>query len=127
MEKDIEILQTFLLADIPEIITQEEFDDVKQSIQNLLNRNKKLEISDMSKEKSSMNYYNLYKEEKATNMELLTRLRSDSFLDRDNYWKDKIRKFIKEELPDDEIMEVCSCYDVNGVSLRRELEKMLKE
>lgn len=30
------------------------------------------------------------------NMGLLTRLRADSLIDRDNYWKDKIRNKIKE-------------------------------
>lgn len=40
--------------------------------------------------------------------------------------KDKIRKFIKEELPDDEIMECCEMYDVNGIRLRKELEKIIK-
>ena len=36
-----EVLNTFLLANIPEIITQEEFDDVKKSIKELLQENKK--------------------------------------------------------------------------------------
>lgn len=42
-------------------------------------------------------------------------------------WQDKIKKFIKDELPDDEIMECCGMYDVNGVRLREELEKLLEE
>ena len=37
-----EILNTFLLANIPEIITQEEFDDVKKAIRELQQENKKL-------------------------------------------------------------------------------------
>lgn len=37
LEDAVKILNTFLLADIPEIITQEEFDSVKKSIQTLLN------------------------------------------------------------------------------------------
>ena len=41
--------------------------------------------------------------------------------------KDKIREFIKNELPDDEIMKCCSNYDVNGVRLRKELQKLLEE
>lgn len=46
----------------------------------------------------------------------------------DNYViKDKIRKFIEEYLPDDEIMETCSMYDVNGIYVRKELEKILGE
>ena len=36
-----EILNTFLLANIPEIITQEEFDDVKKAIKQLQKENKK--------------------------------------------------------------------------------------
>ena len=36
-----EILNTFLLANIPEIITQEEFNDVKKAIKYLLQENKK--------------------------------------------------------------------------------------
>lgn len=35
-----EILNTFLLANIPEIITQEEFDDVKKAIKQLQQENK---------------------------------------------------------------------------------------
>ena len=37
-----QILNTFLLANIPEIITQEEFDDVKKAIFEMLKENKKL-------------------------------------------------------------------------------------
>lgn len=37
-----EILNTFLLANIPEIITQEEFNDVKKAIKELLQENKQL-------------------------------------------------------------------------------------
>ena len=36
-----EILNTFLLANIPEIITQEEFNDVKKAIKQLLQENQK--------------------------------------------------------------------------------------
>lgn len=41
--------------------------------------------------------------------------------------KDKIRKIIEEYLPDDEIMEICSVYDVNGILIREKLEKLLGE
>lgn len=37
-----EILNTFLLANIPEIITQEEFNDVKKAIKYLQQENKEL-------------------------------------------------------------------------------------
>lgn len=36
-----EVLNTFLLANIPEIITQEEFDDVKKAIRELQQENQK--------------------------------------------------------------------------------------
>ena len=36
-----EVLNTFLLANIPEIIMQEEFDDVKKAIKELQQENKK--------------------------------------------------------------------------------------
>ncbi len=39
-----EILNTFLLANIPEIITQEEFDDVKNAIFKLLEENKTMKL-----------------------------------------------------------------------------------
>ena len=38
-----EILNTFLLVGIPEIITQEEFDDIKKAIFEMLKENKKLQ------------------------------------------------------------------------------------
>ena len=41
MDKE-KILNTFLLANIPEIITQEEFDDVKKTIRELQQENKQL-------------------------------------------------------------------------------------
>ena len=37
-----EVLNIFLLANIPEIITQEEFNDVKKAIKYLLQENKQL-------------------------------------------------------------------------------------
>ena len=37
-----EILHTYLLANIPECISQEEFDDVKGAIKELLSENKEL-------------------------------------------------------------------------------------
>ena len=39
---------------------------------------------------------NYISELEKNNMGLLTRLRADSLIDRDNYWKDKIRDKIKE-------------------------------
>lgn len=41
--------------------------------------------------------------------------------------KDKIKDFIEEELPSDEACEGCDFYDVNGIEIKRKLEKILKE
>ncbi len=41
--------------------------------------------------------------------------------------KDKIREIINEDLPDDEICEVCEKYDVNGVVIKQKLIKVLEE
>ena len=47
-----EVLNTFLLANIPEIITQEEFNDVKKAIKQLQKENKKYkEVIDKAIEK----------------------------------------------------------------------------
>ena len=48
-EKDI--LNTFLLAGIPEIITQEEFNDVKLAIKNLMETNSKYENGEIFSDK----------------------------------------------------------------------------
>lgn len=41
--------------------------------------------------------------------------------------KDKIRAFIEENLPDDEICSCCDNYDSNGVAIKINLENLLKE
>jgi hypothetical protein len=41
--------------------------------------------------------------------------------------KDKIKKFIDEELPGEEICKSCDIYDVNGISIKEKLEKILAE
>ena len=61
-----EILNTFLLANIPEIITQEEFDDVKKAIKQSQQENQEL--------KKQLEEYKLitidYQELEARNQEL---------------------------------------------------------
>ena len=60
-----EILNTFLLANIPEIITQEEFNDVKKAIKQLLQENQKYkEVID--KVSSQIKLYGKYNGEKCT-------------------------------------------------------------
>ena len=54
-----EILNTFLLANIPEIITQEEFNDVKKAIKDLQYENQKYkEVIDKLKNKTKENIEN---------------------------------------------------------------------
>ncbi len=54
-------------------------------------------------------------------------LTSIKALDNNFIEKSKILNFINNYLPDDEICECCSNYDVNGVYLKDELKKLLKE
>lgn len=51
-----EILNTFLLANIPEIITQEEFDDVKKAIKELQQENQELK-KQLEENKDKINWY----------------------------------------------------------------------
>ena len=41
--------------------------------------------------------------------------------------KDKIKAFIKEELPDDEICSYCETFDINGIDLKRKLQSLLEK
>ena len=53
-----EILNTFLLANIPEIITQEEFNDVKKAIKDLQQENQKYkEVIDKVRKLIEKHYY----------------------------------------------------------------------
>ena len=57
MNEEEETLNTFLLANIPEIIMQEEFDDVKKAIKELQQENKKYkEVIDKAIEFSNKNW-----------------------------------------------------------------------
>lgn len=65
---------------------------------------------------------------KNTIIELHNKLdEGNSKVERDYISKDKIIEFIKNELPDDEIMQCCETYDSNGVYLRKKLEELLEE
>ena len=66
-----------------------------------------------------------------TTLDYVKKLKKDfmklqAFYFKDYIRKDRIIEFIKKELPDDEIMKCCSNYDVNGVVIRQELEKIMK-
>ena len=60
------ILNTFLLAGVPEIITQEEFDDVKKAIFEMLKENKKLQ----QENEKNKHYKTLYQSLKRQKEEL---------------------------------------------------------
>lgn len=61
MEEDINILTAFLLSNIPEIITQEEFDEVKQAIKNLIKGYRELEKNYINPSKARISYYDTKK------------------------------------------------------------------
>ena len=102
-----EILNTFLLANIPEIITQEEFDDVKKAIKQSQQENQEL--------KKQLEEYKLitidYQELEARNQELKKQfeeveeihkdmakyaLDNKAKIDELKYRMDKVIKYVKE-------------------------------
>ena len=61
-----EVLNTFLLANIPEIITQEEFDDVKKAIKELQQENKQLkEVIEEVREYTKSHFKEMVADEEA--------------------------------------------------------------
>jgi hypothetical protein len=95
-----------------EISLKEEDFDVFKTIINLIEKQQK-EIEELKKPKYLVHFEN----NKITKMELIN----------DYISKDKIREFIKKELPDDELMKWNIIYDVDGIDLRKKLEKILEE
>lgn len=73
-KEEILNLNTFLLAGIPEIITQEEFDDVKKAIFEMLKENKKLQ----QENKKLHHYKTLYQSLKKQKEELRSWLKEDN-------------------------------------------------
>ena len=66
--------------------------------------------------KGTLGYYKVY-----SMIDVISKLQEEN-----EELKDKIREIIEKELPDDEIMKCCTIYDVNGIDLRKELEKIIK-
>ena len=102
-----EILNTFLLANIPEIITQEEFDDVKKAIKQSQQENQEL--------KKQLEEYKMitidYQELEARNQELKKQIEEVEEIHKDmakyaldnkakidelKYRMDKVIKYVKE-------------------------------
>ena len=102
-----EILNTFLLANIPEIITQEEFDDVKKAIKQSQQENQEL--------KKQLEEYKMitidYQELEARNQELKKQIEEVEEMHKDmakyaldnkakidelKYRMDKVIKYVKE-------------------------------
>ncbi len=48
-------------------------------------------------------------------------------IEMDYVGKDKIKTFMNEELPDDEMCECCEIYDVNGIELKKKLQELLEK
>ena len=125
-----EILNTFLLVGIPEIITQDEFDDVKKAIYEMLKENKKLQ-----QENEKLHHYKtLYQSLKKQKEELrdyLTKEISDGRSE-DNLWlmgvydedKNILEKMEELEQPKKELLKP-SHYD-EDIDVEYELEKARK-
>ena len=73
-KEEILNLNTFLLAGIPEIITQEEFDNVKKAIFEMLKENKQLQ----QENKKLHHYKTLYQSLKKQKEELRSWLKEDN-------------------------------------------------
>jgi len=117
MEEDIKILEEFIEA---YKIAEEVLDgDVIQAIQNLIARYKELEkykrIAELTKISCCI----------AQNCEALNNAIRASI--ENVKLKEGIENIIKNELPDDDICNCCSIYDVNGIDLKIKLQSLLEE
>ena len=74
---------------------------------------KQLEKGNRSLMESRIKWKNRYYKEKDKNKKCIS--------------KDKIREFIKKELPDDEAIKYYTIWNVNGIDLRKKLEKLLEK
>lgn len=123
-----EILNTFLLANIPEIITQEEFDDVKKAIFKMLKENKILKENSYHNDKvvDKVNWENqLLKKQIAildkTNIQLISKLdRYDAIVDE--------RDELKNQLTTYQILHRdCKVDNLKNISKIEEMENQQKE
>ena len=92
MEEDMEILGAFLLIKDVRILSQEEFDDVKQVIERLVNR---VNIIIDANEEISKENKGLHKE---INERIELKIENEKIVDRDYISKDKIIKRIEEKM-----------------------------
>lgn len=95
----------------------------KEELEELINLMYNGHISQYGKRKLETYINKLQKENKKIKKDYM---KLQAFYFKDYIRKDKIREFIEKELPDDEIMECCETYDVNGIRLRKELEEIIK-
>lgn len=123
-----EILNTFLLANIPEIITQEEFDDVKKAIFKMLKENKILKENSYHNDKvvDKVNWENqLLKKQIAildkTNIQLMSKLdRYDAIVDE--------RDELKKQLTTYKILHRdCKVDNLKNISKIEEMENQQKK
>lgn len=110
-----EILGGFLLADIIEIITQEEFDEVKKEIRKLLDKYNNLK--------------EIEEEHRKENGELRKRVAELEENLEDSISKDKVRDKIKEILKEsfDGTYEGGELYQAYQAELIRPLQELLEE
>ena len=123
-----EILNTFLLANIPEIITQEEFDDVKKAIFKMLKENKILKENSYHNDKvvDKVNWENQLlkkqiKTQDETNIQLISKLdRYDAIVDE--------RDELKNQLTTYQILHRdCKVDNLKNISKIEEMENQQKE
>ena len=121
---------------------QKELNNIKEIEKSHQEENGKLRVEFEKVYEDNLTLAKELEQEKEKNKELETHLKQ--YLDgelitakqgkffekmiKENYIsKDKIRKFIKEELPEEEICNTCEIYDVNGIDIKEKIEKILAE
>lgn len=110
---------------------KEAIDYLKNDVVYWLDKGKDFVVIDIGENEKLHNILNLIdkqqKEIEKLNFENHMVKKWNKQLDQNYISKEKIKEFIKKDLPDDEFMKWNIIYDVNGIDLRIKLEKMLEE
>lgn len=123
LQKELEEKTTILMAGADKVkqLEKENHQLIDEKIDQIFKGVEEEVLEEMREEVRTLREEN--KRIKDTNVELNTY--GSAWKTTAKELEEEIREFIKKELPDDEIMECCSNYDVNGVAIRKELEKIL--
>lgn len=84
-------------------------------------------IEKQSKEIEELKEKNKYIEDRAKIGKNIQTFINKDYVKQEYISKDKIKAFIKEELPDDEICSCCEIFDINGIDLKRKLQSLLED